>query len=1073
MKKIINILIFLLLGSCIFSKVAKNFQLIDNLDENIKIDFILEDINFETKNGYTKILTSSKGETSVVGMPKLPQFSTMVMLDPTKTYDISYTVNSSYIIDDIDILPNQNLENGLEKENIDMINVDFYSSNTTYPYNNINLSEPSIMRDLVVSNITIIPFSYNPDLRQLEIFESIEVEIFEVGETEDPRRRDMPKSRVFENIYKNSVINYNSSTRDGEYQQPAILYICPSSIIDNASFQELIQSRRERGFVVYTATTSQTGSSSSSIKNYINDAYDDFDPPPEYVSFIGDVGGSYSIPTYYEDYGHDSYGSQCEGDHPYSQLDGNDLLPEVLLGRMSVRSSSEITTVVYKILNYEKATYLNNYMDYYGKAAMAGDPSTSGNSCAITKEVIKESLEYHGFDVEIKTSGSGWATWMQNELSDGVLFFNYRGYLGMSGFSTSNVDNASSGWKLPFATILTCGTGSFAEDQTAMSEKFFRAGSVTNPKGGVAAIGTATWNTHTLFNNIVDMGIYDGLLADNVVTAGASLASGKLALYNTYPGDPYEWISAFIHWNNLMGDAATHLWTDTPEIISSEHVSSISYGSNFLDIYIENRGLPIEGALVSLLIEGEDIATNLFSDPTGYVTFSLDPTLTNDLTITVTKPNFKPYQSTLSVDQEDININYNSSLGIIVNDGNDGIASSGETFDLSIPLINFGSETSSIVSATLTSSSEYVVIDNSSAMYGVLNSGESSYGEDFTITISSEAVQYEDLDLRLEITDNLSGTWESLIPLDILGSLLSITSTESINPGQNSSFNIQLSNSGSLSATNVTGILTAEGSQVNIIDGNGSWGVLNSGQSSNSSNGFNISLSNDILTGSQVFLNLRIQSDEGYDRTEIFTITAGNVSEDDPLGPDNYGYYIYDSGDTDYDLVPSYDWIEISNIGTDLNLSNSGNGNWSGNGPLENINLPFDFKFYGEIYNEITVCTNGWIAMGDSDAESFRNYPIPGAGGPPGMIAAFWDDLETGNNGNVYVYSTNDYVVIQWDNMRTNWNNSVNTFQVILYNETSPPYSDNNIKIQYQDFNNTSSGNSWELCYYWYRKSSI
>ena len=135
----------------------------------------------------------------------------------------------------------------------------------------------------------------------------------------------------------------------------------------------------------------------------------------------------------------------------------------------------------------------------------------------------------------------------------------------MSCFSTSDVDNANNGYKLPFATILTCGTGSFAEDQTAMSEKFFRAGTSANPKGAVAAVGTATWNTHTLFNNIVDMGMYDGLFADKVGTAGAALASGKLALYNTYSNDPYQWIDAFTQWNNLMGDPATHLWTTTPD----------------------------------------------------------------------------------------------------------------------------------------------------------------------------------------------------------------------------------------------------------------------------------------------------------------------------------------------------------------------------------------------------------------------------------------------------------------------------------------------------------------------------
>ena len=74
------------------------------------------------------------------------------------------------------------------------------------------------------------------------------------------------------------------------------------------------------------------------------------------------------------------------------------------------------------------------------------------------------------------------------------------------------------------------------------------------------------------------------------------------------------------------------------------------------------------------------------------------------------------------------------------------------------------------------------------------------------------------------------------------------------------------------------------------------------------------------------------------------------------------------------------------------------------------------------------------------------------------MIAAFWDDLTTNNNGDVYVYSNNENVIIQWDNMRTDWGNDSNTFQIIIYNDSAEPNGDNNIKIQYQDFNNTSSG---------------
>jgi len=1059
-------LIKYLITCIIFTLTTLNAESLDNFilgepdnGESFLITFDLDDITFEKKNGYTKINTNSKGETSVIGMPKLPQFSTFLMLDPQKKYDVTYTTKDSYILEDIEIIPNQKIEKGLEKITIDEKDISFYSSSQTYPYDNVILSKPMVMRDLVLSNITIIPFQYYPNTRQLEVYKTIDIHVHEVGETADIRRREMPASKVFENIYKNSIINYNNESRD-EYQQSAILYIGPSNAISNSTFSDLVEWRRQRGYVVYTATTSQTGSSSSSIKNYIEDAYDDFDPPPEYVTFIGDVDGSYTIPTFYNGHGHNSYGNDCEGDHPYSQLDGNDLLPEVLLGRMSIRSSSELTTVVYKILNYEKATYLDNYEYYYEKAAMAGDPSSSGNSCVITKESIKQSLENHGFgDVSIKTSGSGWATWMENELEDGVLFFNYRGYLGMSGFSTGDVDGANNGWKLPFATILTCGTGSFAEDQTAMSEKFFRAGSVTNPRGGVAAIGTATWNTHTLFNNIVDLGIYDGLLADDVETAGAALASGKLALYNTYPGDPYEWISAFTQWNNLMGDAATHIYSDTPEVFSVTHNSIVSYGTNYLDVEVlDSRGNPVIDSQVSLLVDNDEIATNLFTNSLGQVTFSLNPNESNNMVLTVTKLDHKPYQGTVSISDNNLNVNYDNSENIIINDDNDGMAFAGETCGLSIPLINHGSQTASSLTATLTSTSNQVVISNPTVDYPNIVSGATVYSDDFIISILPSAKQYEDLELRLTVFDNNSNQWESEIPLDVMGSLLMVNSIGYFQPGQTTDLDITLLNTGMLTATNITGQLQYNGTEIEINDANGTWNSLATGESTASNNSFNITISNNIVTGSQFILQLLLESTEGYSSVENYALTVGSVSVSDPMGPDEYGYYIYDSGDIDYDLAPVYDWIEISSSGTNLNLSNSGNGNWSGNGPIGHVNLPFTFKFYGLEYNEITVCTNGWVSPGYADAESFRNYPIPGAGGPTPMIAAFWDDLETGNNGDVYVYSTNQYVIIQWDDMKTNWANDNNTFQMIIYNDSAQPNGDNNIKIQYQDFNNTSSG---------------
>ena len=241
----------------------------------------------------------------------------------------------------------------------------------------------------------------------------------------------------------------------------------------------------------------------------------------------------------------------------------------------------------------------------------------------------------------------------------------------------------------------------------------------------------------------------------------------------------------------------------------------------------------------------------------------------------------------------------------------------------------------------------------------------------------------------------------------------------------------------------------------------GSWGSIDPGESTLASNYFTITAENTIINGSNLTIDLDLNNADGYSRTEPLHIKVGDVSETDPLGPDNHGYYIFDSGDLGYNNAPFYDWIEIDpnegGNGVDIQISDGGNGNNISNS-TKYIDLPFDFSFYGETYDEVSVNSNGWISFGHTNMESFRNYPIPGAGGPSPMIAAFWDDLETGSSGDVYYEEFNDYVVIEWSDMRTQNNNSLETFQIILYDNSAQPYGDNEIKIQYKEFNNTSDG---------------
>ncbi len=87
------------------------------------------------------------------------------------------------------------------------------------------------------------------------------------------------------------------------------------------------------------------------------------------------------------------------------------------------------------------------------------------------------------------------------------------------------------------------------------------------------------------------------------------------------------------------------------------------------------------------------------------------------------------------------------------------------------------------------------------------------------------------------------------------------------------------------------------------------------------------------------------------------------------------------------------------------------------------------------------------------------NWNIPGPSGPSPIIAVFWDDLMTGN---VYYQHNTDLnaLIVQWENMLNQYDNSIETFQVIIHDVNSypTPLGDSLIKMQYQEVHNVDVG---------------
>ena len=1080
-----NKIIFTLLmaSSVLFSqdeirKSPNGFSILDDDRIHFSLDsYELKDVTIDGQT-FKKPVIPFGGLTSDEGDPTLPTITTFYQVAPNKSYAINVNVISSEWINNVDILPHQTWERSSDETN-DLFkrNIELYTSDTKYPENQGEVSNTFVFRDIPVVKASITPFKYYPLSRRLEIITSADIELIEVDEIEPVQTPDRI-SRVFEPLYEALVVNYNRSTNDDDYQRPSILYILPSNSSNlMASLEILFDWRHRSGYVVNYVSTSTTGNSSSSIKNYISNAYSTWDDPPEYIALVGDANGSYSIPTYFESLS--SYNG--EGDHPYSQLVGNDILPEVIIGRLSFSSTTELATIINKTVQYESNPYLSQ--NWFHSASLVGDASTSGVSCVITSENIKELMEYHGYDDVRTIYNSPFPSQMVADLNAGLTFFNYRGYYGVSGFNSGNVNSLSNGFKLPIATVITCGTGSFASG-TALSETFVRAGTPTQPKGAVASIGTATIGTHTMFNNAVDMGFYYGVFVDKMETAGAALARGKLNLYLNYPDNPNDWVTIFTHWNNLIGDPALQMWTDTPQSFTVNHENMISSGTNYYDIEVTNYfNEPVEDAFVTILKGNDIIFESGFTDINGRVTLPVGSTLPGGVNLTVIKRNFIPYQGQFQISEQSVNVNSVEGAFTIDDDMNDasmgnanGMIDGGETIELNIPIYNYGTDDAEGVYCKLIGGDGFINYSIDSLYIGTLMSGMTGNEEQsFVFEVESGILENENFPLRLFIKDINGSSWLSQIQLSILGTRLladkvyvyddPVFGNDHLDPGETAEISIEISNIGSIMANNVSGRLYSNYPGLEIIDDQGFWPlIVQNNFSINTTDKFEVVAAEDIIPGTIIELFIDLESPDGAAQSANIPLQIGVKEVDDPLGPDSYGYYAYDSGDILYSNAPYFNWIEIDPLyngpGTQLSLSDYGDNQ----DDVTTVNLPFTFKFYGIDYDQISVSSNGWVSMGSTSIKSFRNYHIPGPGGPSPMIAVFWDDLNTTTSGGrVYKWydELNHQFIIQWSHLRTYDNNSLENFQLILKDSQHyfTPTGDGEIVMQYADFNNTSTGN--------------
>jgi hypothetical protein len=1052
----------------LFEELSSNFgttQILFTLD-----GYDIENISDVGKT-FQKISYWNEGEFIEAGKPNLPRFTRLVTLSNEGDVSIELINYEVEIISNIIVYPSQELQSESKPpKNHFSFDENYYLEGEIFPSQIVEIGNPAIMRDLRVVNVTINPFQYDPQTQELKIYKNVEFVInCERLNGANPKRERTTRSRSFESIYKSSVINYKAEPIwDEVFHQPNYLFIYPNNTQVESVLQDLIDWKKQKGFHVVSVSTSQTGTTLNAIKSYIQNAYDTWENPPEFICLIGDAGGIFSIPTDHLDGG--------EGDHSYVLLEGNDILADAFIGRLSFNSIFELQTIIYKILHYEKEPYLGN-TNWYNKALLVGDPTTSGQSCVDTKISIKEMISQYSDNFSFNEVYSApWVSQISNGFNEGVSYFNYRGYYGMSGWDLNEISNLNNDFMLPVAVLLTCSVGDFEGTYDSRTERFLKAGSPGNPKGAIAAIGTATSDTNTCFNNCVDAGIYYGIFVDRIYHLGGALNRGKLNLFNCYPNNPYNSVYKFSYWNNLMGDPGMEIWTSTPEPMTVTYNSLVPIGSNLSEVIVTtNAGNPIENAWVTILKEDDEIFSTGYTDDIGMIYLPIEANSTGEVNLTVTKHNYIPHLGNFNIIQNDVFINVfeinidDDNIGSSSGNGN-GMINPGESIELNISLENFGSITANSVTASITSEDDFITITDNAESYGNIPAGSSTYSsDDFDFSIDSNVLDSSELIIDITIQGINNNQWDDKIYLTIEGANLQPVSYSVIDgnnavldPGETVEFTVTIENSGTVTSDQVSGFLFCSNNQITIADPVGYFGNITPGnQLTNETDRFIISANQEIIHGTQINMELQLYNPDGYDNTISFIIEVGEVFITDPFGPDEYGYYCYDDGDSGYELAPVYNWIEIDpnygGSGTVVTLYDFGDM-----GDIEDLEIPFVLRFYGINYTTMTVCSNGWIAPGSTEQMSFMNWSIHGPLGPSPIIAPFWDDLKTGSGNVCYFYDQiQNYFVIEWSHLQNDYDNSEETFQVILFDSNHYPTitGDSKILFQYKTINNVDQGN--------------
>lgn len=306
------------------------------------------------------------------------------------------------------------------------------------------------------------------------------------------------------------------------------------------------------------------------VRDFLAYAYENWGaPPPAYVVLLGDGYGDYkdNLQTGTANYVppklvETATFGQVPSDNWFAAVAGDDILPDMLIGRLSAESADQAQIIVDKVVGYDSAESDQPWNRNVLLVADDDDPifETISDQLAAQTPFTYTTPRVNAADYPPGNPTSD----IQAGINAGAVLVNYTGHgeffrwgqwdnngVAQSIFSLGDIDALTNSDRLPFITIGNCLNGFFSASSAniSLAEALQRAPG----KGAVAVWAAASLGYPSGHQELLN-DYYTAVFRDDLTGLGAGVTAAKLTAYaqSAFWGEMVETFT-------LFGDPATQL----------------------------------------------------------------------------------------------------------------------------------------------------------------------------------------------------------------------------------------------------------------------------------------------------------------------------------------------------------------------------------------------------------------------------------------------------------------------------------------------------------------------------------